>query len=51
MSLPAIDLGLMAEHLATHEGMISKLKHYHSKVTDGLGICTSCIRTSAIEYL
>jgi len=27
--LPSADLGLMAEHLATHEGMINKLKMYY----------------------
>ncbi len=29
MRLPSADLGLMAEHLATHEGMINKLKMYY----------------------
>lgn len=32
MRLPSVDLGLMAEHLATHEGMISKLKMYYGYV-------------------
>ncbi|MEC2113186.1 hypothetical protein P9F85_18395 [Bacillus stercoris] len=32
MKLPAADLGIMAEHLSTHEGMISKLKAYESAV-------------------
>jgi hypothetical protein len=32
MKLPAIDLGLMAEHLAAHEGVIFKLKIYHQNV-------------------
>jgi hypothetical protein len=32
MQLPAIDLGLMAEHLAAHEGVIFKLKVYHQNV-------------------
>src|SRR5699024_660269 len=31
-SLPAIDLGLMAEHLAAHEGIINKLELYQTKV-------------------
>src|SRR5699024_3135295 len=31
-SLPAIDLGLMAEHLAAHEGVINKLKLYQTEV-------------------
>lgn len=30
--LPANDIGLMAEHLSTHEGMINKLKIYHMNV-------------------
>lgn len=34
MTLPATDLGLMAEHLSTHEGMLNKLKYYHNKVTN-----------------
>ncbi|MFS0752807.1 hypothetical protein [Oceanobacillus sp. 1P07AA] len=33
-SLPAIDLGLMAEHLSAHEGVINKLAHYQSIVTN-----------------
>ncbi|WP_421385045.1 hypothetical protein ACOJQI_09830 [Bacillus salacetis] len=32
MQLPAIDLGLMAQHLAAHEGVIFKLKIYHQNV-------------------
>ncbi|MBY4605716.1 MULTISPECIES: spore coat protein [Bacillus] len=32
MKLPAADLGIMAEHLSTHEGVISKLKAYESAV-------------------
>jgi hypothetical protein len=32
LALPAIDLGLMAEHLATHEGVINKLEHYYTEV-------------------
>ncbi|KRG13956.1 hypothetical protein ACA30_13615 [Virgibacillus soli] len=32
MTLPAIDLGLMTEHLGTHEGMINKLKIYYQTV-------------------
>jgi hypothetical protein len=34
MTLPAVDLGIMAEHLATHEGMINKLKLYYTKVAN-----------------
>ncbi|UOR11690.1 hypothetical protein [Halobacillus amylolyticus] len=33
MTLPATDLGLMAEHLAAHKGMINKLKRYYSTVS------------------
>ncbi len=33
MSLPAVDLGIMAEHLSTHEGMINKLKIYYPLLT------------------
>ncbi|WP_188206981.1 hypothetical protein [Alkalibacillus aidingensis] len=33
-SLPAIDLGLMAEHLSAHEGVINKLKAYKGTVTN-----------------
>lgn len=32
--LPAIDLGLMAEHLSAHKGVINKLSLYEKKVTD-----------------
>lgn len=32
MNLPAVDLGIMAEHLSTHEGVINKLKMYHTTV-------------------
>ncbi|MBT2758796.1 hypothetical protein J7E71_23270 [Mesobacillus foraminis] len=32
MSLPAVDLGIMAEHLSTHKGVIHKLKMYYSTV-------------------
>ncbi|WP_456271134.1 hypothetical protein [Bacillus sp. AK031] len=32
MKLPAVDLGLMSEHLAAHEGVINKLKIYHQMV-------------------
>jgi hypothetical protein len=28
MNLPAVDLGIMAEHLSTHEGVINRLKMY-----------------------
>ncbi|WP_099157157.1 hypothetical protein [Virgibacillus ndiopensis] len=31
--LPAVDLGIMAEHLSSHEGVINKLKVYYEKVT------------------
>lgn len=33
-SLPAIDLGLMVEHLSAHEGVINKLAHYQPLVTN-----------------
>ncbi|KAB8139207.1 hypothetical protein F9U64_01655 [Gracilibacillus oryzae] len=33
-SLPAIDLGIMAEHLSAHEGIINKLNVYHEKATN-----------------
>ncbi|WP_010650480.1 hypothetical protein [Oceanobacillus massiliensis] len=33
-SLPAIDLGLMAEHLTAHEGVINKLSYYQSLVSN-----------------
>jgi tRNA(Glu) U13 pseudouridine synthase TruD len=32
MRIPAIDLGLMAEHLAAHEGVLYKLGIYHQNV-------------------
>ena len=32
MNLPAADLGIMAEHLPTHEGVISKLKIFNEIV-------------------
>ncbi|WP_053360876.1 hypothetical protein [Bacillus sp. FJAT-27251] len=32
MNLPAADLGIMAEHLGTHEGVIHRLKMYYSSV-------------------
>lgn len=32
MNLPAVDLGIMAEHLPTHEGVISKLKIFNEIV-------------------
>ncbi|WP_174727098.1 hypothetical protein [Mesobacillus harenae] len=32
MNLPAVDLGIMAEHLSTHEGVINKLKMYYVSV-------------------
>lgn len=34
MTLPAADLGIMAEHLSTHEGMIRKLNIYYKTVTN-----------------
>ncbi|MFN2745773.1 MULTISPECIES: hypothetical protein [unclassified Bacillus (in: firmicutes)] len=34
MILPAVDLGLMAEHLSTHKGMLHKLKGYYSRATN-----------------
>lgn len=33
-TLPATDLGLMAEHLTAHKGIINKLEVYHEKVTN-----------------
>src|SRR5699024_9743814 len=33
-TLPSVDLGLMAEHLSTHEGLINKLKVYHINTTN-----------------
>ncbi|QBP41267.1 hypothetical protein [Paenisporosarcina antarctica] len=32
MNLPAVDLGIMAEHLTTHEGVINRLKMYNKLV-------------------
>jgi hypothetical protein len=32
MNLPAVDLGMMSEHLGTHEGVINKLKIYYTSV-------------------
>lgn len=32
--LPTIDLGLMAEHLSAHEGILNKLALYETKVTN-----------------
>lgn len=32
MNFPAVDLGIMAEHLPAHEGMISKLKIFNEVV-------------------
>ncbi|MFT9597418.1 hypothetical protein [Mesobacillus sp.] len=34
MNLPAADLGIMAEHLPTHEGVISKLRIFKEIVDD-----------------
>ena len=34
MNLPAVDLGIMAEHLPTHEGVISKLKIFKEIVNN-----------------
>lgn len=36
MRLPSADLGIMAEHLATHEGMINKLKMYSLIVSNSV---------------
>ncbi|MGD6965885.1 hypothetical protein ACQCVP_05615 [Rossellomorea vietnamensis] len=36
MKLPAIDLGLMAEHLTAHEGVIFKLQTYYQNVQNPL---------------
>ncbi|WP_077622963.1 hypothetical protein [Sediminibacillus massiliensis] len=33
MNLPAVDFGIMAEHLSSHEGVINKLKMYYGSVT------------------
>lgn len=33
-SLPAVDLGLMSEHLSAHEGVINKLKAYQAIITN-----------------
>src|SRR5699024_3980134 len=33
-TLPSVDLGIMAEHLSTHEGMINKLKVYNINTTN-----------------
>ncbi|NLP51661.1 hypothetical protein [Bacillus sp. RO1] len=32
MNLPAVDLGIMAEHLSTHEGVINRMKMYDHSV-------------------
>jgi hypothetical protein len=34
MSLPAVDIGIMAEHLSSHEGVINKLKMYYGSVNN-----------------
>ncbi|MFC4322259.1 hypothetical protein [Litchfieldia salsa] len=34
MTLPAVDLGIMSEHLSTHEGVINKLKMYYVSVSN-----------------
>lgn len=34
MTLPATDLGIMAEHLSTHKGEINKLEKYYSVASD-----------------
>ncbi|WP_407269922.1 hypothetical protein [Radiobacillus sp. PE A8.2] len=34
MQLPSIDVGLMTEHLATHKGVIHKLRNYYNQVND-----------------
>ncbi|MGJ9459859.1 hypothetical protein [Oceanobacillus sp. CF4.6] len=34
VALPAVDLGLMANHLSAHEGVINKLKAYRETVTN-----------------
>lgn len=53
MRLPSIDLGLMAEHLTVHEGMIAKLKIYNGAaqnpelkeiITEQLAILRSHVR-------
>ncbi|WP_170007220.1 hypothetical protein [Bacillus fonticola] len=35
MGLPAIDIGFMTDHLSAHEGVIAKLKMYHSMTQNG----------------
>ncbi|WP_138416026.1 hypothetical protein [Aquibacillus sediminis] len=34
MSLPAIDVSLMNEHLSTHKGQLHKLKQYYQQIRD-----------------
>ncbi|WP_019153611.1 hypothetical protein [Robertmurraya massiliosenegalensis] len=34
MTLPAVDLGIIAEHLSTHEGVINKLKMYYRSASN-----------------
>lgn len=34
MRIPSVDLGLMAQHLATHEGVIHQFKHDYMLVTN-----------------
>lgn len=36
MTLPAVDLGIMAEHLSTHEGVINKLKMYDTSADNAI---------------
>ena len=33
-ALPAVDLGIVAEHLTAHEGVINKLEVYQANVTN-----------------
>lgn len=36
MNLPAVDLGIMAEHLSTHEGVINRLKLYNKMIKNDM---------------
>ncbi|MEG7380869.1 hypothetical protein V5785_16385 [Bacillus subtilis] len=56
MKLPAADLGIMAEHLSTHEGVISKLKAYgsavrHRDLRDLLHLHANLLRTHVTAML
>ncbi|MDT0163562.1 hypothetical protein [Bacillus sp. AG4(2022)] len=56
MNLPAVDLGIMTEHLSTHEGVIHKLKLYYSSVQNPvfknlLGLHIKMLRNHVIAML